>query len=123
MSAKSLEGHFKYLRRFRSTLHELKLIVDLIYEGGISWMRHSISDTAEYGDIKIGKKVITAETRKVMKEILENIQNGKFARDWILENKAGRPVYFATKKKEANHPIEKVGKELRKMMPWIKKAE
>jgi len=104
-------------------LHELKLIVDLIYEGGIAWMRHSISDTAEYGDIMIGKKVITEDTRKAMKKILEDIQNGSFARDWILENKANRPVYNATKKKELNHPIEIVGKKLRKMMPWIKKAE
>lgn len=104
-------------------LHELKLIVDLIYEGGIAWMRHSISDTAEYGDIMIGKKVITDDTRKAMKKILENIQNGSFARDWILENKANRPVYNARKKKELNHPIEIVGKKLRKMMPWIKKAE
>jgi len=104
-------------------LHELKLIVDLIYEGGIAWMRNSISDTAEYGDIMIGKKVITEDTRKAMKKILEDIQNGKFARDWILENKANRPVYNATKKKELNHPIEIVGEKLRKMMPWIKKAE
>ncbi len=104
-------------------LHELKLIVDLIYEGGIAWMRHSISDTAEYGDIMIGKKVITEDTRKAMKKILDDIQNGSFARDWILENKANRPVYNATKKKELNHPIEIVGEKLRKMMPWIKKAE
>jgi len=104
-------------------LHELKLIVDLIHEGGIAWMRNSISDTAEYGDIMIGKKVITEDTRKAMKKILEDIQSGSFARDWILENKANRPVYNATKKKELNHPIEIVGKKLRKMMPWIKKAE
>jgi len=104
-------------------LHELKLIVDLIYEGGIAWMRHSISDTAEYGDIKIGKKVITEETRKAMKKILTDIQDGSFAKDWILENKANRPFYNATKKKELDHPIEIVGKKLRKMMPWIKKAE
>ncbi len=104
-------------------LSELKLIVDLIYEGGISGMRYSISDTAEYGDIVIGKKVITEETRKNMKKILEDIQDGTFARDWILENKAGRPVYNALKKKEENHPIETVGKKLRKMMTWIKKEE
>jgi ketol-acid reductoisomerase len=104
-------------------LSELKLIVDLIYEGGISGMRYSISDTAEYGDIVIGKKVITEETRKNMKKILEDIQNGSFARDWILENKAGRPIYNALKKKEENHPIETVGKKLRKMMTWIKKEE
>ena len=104
-------------------LNELKLIVDLIYENGISGMRYSISDTAEYGDIMIGKKVITEDTRKAMKKILEDIQNGSFARDWILENKAGRPVYTAMKKREDNHLIEIVGKKLRKMMPWINKSE
>ena len=101
-------------------LSELKLIVDLIYEGGISWMRYSISDTAEYGDMVIGKKVITGETRKNMKKILEDVQSGKFAQEWILENLAGRPVYNAIKKQEENHPVEIVGKELRKMMTWIK---
>jgi ketol-acid reductoisomerase len=104
-------------------LSELKLIVDLIYEGGISWMRESISDTAEYGDMVKGKKVVTAETRKNMKKILEDIQNGSFAKEWIEENKAGRPVYNAIKKKEAEHLIEKVGAKLRKMMTWIKKEE
>lgn len=104
-------------------LSELKLIVDLIYEGGISWMRYSISDTAEYGDMVKGKEIITDETRKNMKKMLKDIQSGAFAREWILENKAGRPVYNAIKKKEENHLIEKVGKELRKMMTWIKKEE
>jgi ketol-acid reductoisomerase len=104
-------------------LSELKLIVDLIYEGGISQMRESISDTAEYGDMVKGKKVITAETRKNMKKILEDIQNGSFAKEWIDENKAGRPVYNAIKKKESEHLIEKVGAKLRKMMTWIKKEE
>ncbi len=104
-------------------LSELKLIVDLIYEGGISWMRYSISDTAEYGDMVKGKEIITGETRKNMKKILEDIQSGAFAREWILENKAGRPVYNAIKKREENHLIEKVGKELRKMMAWIKKED
>jgi len=104
-------------------LSELKLIVDLIYEGGISWMRYSISDTAEYGDMVKGKEIITEETRKNMKKILADIQSGAFARDWILENHAGRPVYNSIKKKEENHLIEKVGKELRKMMTWVKKAE
>jgi ketol-acid reductoisomerase len=104
-------------------LSELKLIVDLIYEGGISWMRESISDTAEYGDMVKGKKVITAETRKNMKKILEDIQNGSFAKEWIDENKAGRPVYNAIKKNESEHLIEKVGVKLRKMMTWIKKEE
>ncbi len=104
-------------------LSELKLIVDMIYEGGISWMRYSISDTAEYGDIVKGKDIITKDTRKAMKKMLEDIQTGKFARDWILENKAGRPHYLAIKKKEEQHLIEQVGKKLRDMMPWIKRAE
>ena len=102
-------------------LSELKLIVDLIYEGGISWMRYSISDTAEYGDMVVGKKIITEETRKNMKQVLKDVQSGAFAKEWILENQAGRPVYNAIKKQEAEHPIEIVGKELRKMMTWIKK--
>ncbi len=104
-------------------LNELKLIVDLIYEHGISGMRYSISDTAEYGDMIAGKKIITQETRKNMQEMLENIQNGNFAKDWILENKAGRPVFNAIKKKESEHLIEKVGKDLRQMMPWLTKGK
>jgi ketol-acid reductoisomerase len=104
-------------------LSELKLIVDLIYEGGISWMRYSISDTAEYGDIVVGKKIITEETRKNMKKVLKEVQSGEFAKEWILENQAGRPVFNAMRKIEAEHPIEVVGKELRKMMTWIKKEE
>jgi ketol-acid reductoisomerase len=101
-------------------LNELKLIVDLIYEGGLSYMRYSISDTAEYGDYYAGPKVITPETRQTMKKLLRDIQDGTFAKNWILENQAGRPIYNARKKEEANHLIEKVGKELRAMMPWIK---
>ena len=104
-------------------LHELKLIVDLMYEGGISWMRYSISDTAEYGDMVCGKRVITTETRKEMKRILEDIQTGRFAREWILENQANRPIYNALKKKESEHLIEVVGAKLRSMMIWIKKKE
>ena len=104
-------------------LNELKLIVDLIYEGGISWMRYSISDTAEYGDMTAGKRVITKETRKEMKRILDDIQTGKFAKEWILENRAGRPVYNAIKKKEENHQVEIVGKKIRKMMTWIDKEK
>ena len=104
-------------------LHELKLIVDLIYEGGITFMRYSVSDTAEYGDLTRGKRVINQETRKIMKEILSEIQSGSFAREWILENQAGRPVYNALKKRDAEHLIEQVGRELRKMMSWIGKRE
>lgn len=101
--------------------HELKLIIDLIYEGGIANMRYSISDTAEYGDMMIGRRLITAETRKEMQKALQEIQDGTFAREWILENQAGRPNYNAIKRIDAQHPIEKVGKELRSQMAWLKK--
>ncbi|MGI6629662.1 MAG: ketol-acid reductoisomerase [Bacillota bacterium] len=102
-------------------LHEMKLIVDLIYEGGIANMRYSISDTAEWGDVSVGPRIITGETKKEMKKILDEIQNGKFAQGWILENKAGRPMYSAMVKRDKEHLIEKVGKELRGMMSWLKK--
>ena len=100
-------------------LHEVKLIVDLIYEGGISNMRYSISDTAKYGDITRGKRIITDETRKEMKKILGEIQSGEFAREWIAENKSGRKLFDARLKEDAGHPIEEVGEKLRSMMPWI----
>ncbi|NLX70266.1 MAG: ketol-acid reductoisomerase [Clostridiales bacterium] len=100
-------------------LHELKLIVDLMNQGGLSYMRYSISDTAEFGDYTTGKRIITEETRKEMKKVLSEIQDGTFARKWILENQANRPYFNAMRRKEKEHPIEKVGKELRKMMPWI----
>jgi len=102
-------------------LHEVKLIVDLIYEGGIANMRSSISDTAEYGDLVTGPRIITEETREEMKQILAEIQSGEFAREWILENQAGRPVYKALKRQGEQHLIEEVGKKLRDMMPWLKK--
>lgn len=102
-------------------VHEMKLIVDLIYEGGFSYMRYSISDTAEFGDYMTGKRVITDDTRKEMKKVLGEIQSGKFAKEWLLENQVGRPQYNAMKEKEANHLIEKVGKNLREMMSWLKK--
>lgn len=104
-------------------LHELKLIVDLIYEGGISYMRYSISDTAEYGDLTRGKRIITQQTREEMKKILEEVQSGSFAKEWILENQVGRPVFNALRKKEAEHPIEEVGKKLRSMMSWLKEKK
>lgn len=103
-------------------LHELKLIVDLINQGGLSYMRYSISDTAEYGDYMIGKRLITDETRKEMKKVLVEIQDGTFAKNWILENQANRPSFIAIRKKEQNLTIEKVGQQLRKMMSWIKKS-
>lgn len=102
-------------------LHELKLIVDLINEGGLSWMRYSISNTAEYGDYMVGKRVINEDTRKEMKKVLGEIQNGEFAKQWILENQANRPVFNAIRNREQDQLIEQVGAELRKMMPWLKK--
>jgi ketol-acid reductoisomerase len=102
-------------------LHELKLIVDLFYQGGISFMRYSVSDTAEYGDYSRGTRIITEETRETMREILAEVQSGEFAREWILENQAGRPVFNALRRAENEHPIEEVGAKLRAMMPWLKK--
>lgn len=104
-------------------LHELKLIVDLIYEAGIPFMRYSVSDTAEYGDLTRGKRIITQETREEMKRILKEVQTGGFAKEWILENQAGRPMFNALRKKEAEHPIEAVGKKLRSMMGWLKEKK
>lgn len=102
-------------------LHEMKLIVDLIYEGGIANMRSAISNTAKYGDVTRGPRLINDAVRQEMKKILKEIQSGEFAREWILENKAGRPVFNALLKKGASHPVEEVGKRLRSMMPWLKK--
>ncbi|RUM33336.1 MAG: ketol-acid reductoisomerase [Archaeoglobus sp.] len=101
-------------------LHELKLIVDLIYEGGIYAMWYSVSDTAKYGGMTRGKRIINESVRNEMKKILREIQTGEFAREWILENQANRPVFNKLLKMEKEHLIEKVGKELRKMMPWLK---
>ncbi len=99
-------------------IHEMKLIVDLIYKGGFSYMRYSISDTAEYGDYQIGKRIITEETKKEMKKVLSEIQDGSFARDWIAENQVGRPHFGAVRRIEAEQQHEKVGEELRKMYSW-----
>lgn len=101
-------------------LHELKLIVDLMYEGGLEYMRYSISDTAEWGDFISGPRVINEETKKVMQDILKEIQTGEFAKGWILENQANRPQYLAIKEAEKHHPIEVVGRKLREMMPFVK---
>jgi ketol-acid reductoisomerase len=100
-------------------LHELKLIVDLFYQGGINYMRYSVSDTAEYGDYVSGPRIITKDTKKEMKKILKEIQSGKYAKAWIQENEKGRPFYNKIKKEQSEHQIEKVGQELRKMMKWI----
>lgn len=99
-------------------IHEMKLIVDLIYRGGFSFMRYSISDTAEYGDYKIGKRIITDETKKEMKKVLQEIQDGTFATNWIAENNNGRANFNATRRNESAHELEKVGAELRKMYSW-----
>ena len=100
-------------------LHELKLIVDLMYEKGIAGMRYSISNTAEYGDLTRGRRIITDETRKEMKKILAEIQNGDFANEWLSENLIGRPRFNALERRDAEHPVEEVGKRLRGMMSWI----
>ncbi|MFM8800863.1 MAG: ketol-acid reductoisomerase [Tagaea sp.] len=102
-------------------LHEVKLIVDLMYEGGMANMRYSISNTAEYGDYTRGPRVITEETKKEMKRILDDIQSGRFARDWVLENAAGQASFKAMRRRAAEHGIEQVGEKLRAMMPWIAK--
>jgi ketol-acid reductoisomerase len=104
-------------------LHEVKLITDLINEGGITWMRYSISDTAEYGDLTRGRRIITDETRREMKKILSEIQNGDFAKEWIMENRVSRPKFNALAKRDRQHPIEKVGLKLRRMMPWLQAKE
>ena len=100
-------------------LHELKLIVDLLYQGGLNYMRYSISNTAEYGDYTRGPRIVNEQTRVEMKKILAEIQSGQFAREWILENKAGQPGFKATKRREREHPVEQVGKRLRGLMTWI----
>lgn len=100
-------------------LHEMKLIVDLMYQGGMVAMRYSISDTAEYGDYVTGSRIVTEETKKEMKKVLTEIQDGTFARNWLMENQVGRPQFNAMRRIESEHPIEKVGKELREMMSWI----
>jgi len=100
-------------------LHELKLIVDLMYRGGLGFMRYSVSDTAEYGDYTRGPRIITDETRAEMRRILQEVQDGRFAREWLAENKVGRPNFDRMRKADHDHPIEQVGKKLRAMMPWL----
>lgn len=100
-------------------LNEMKLIVDLMYEGGMGWMRYSVSDTAKYGDLTAGKRVIDCHVRENMKKLLAEVKDGSFAKDWILENQSGRPRMKKWMKTEASHPIEAVGRELRAMMPWM----
>jgi ketol-acid reductoisomerase len=104
-------------------VHEVKLIVDLIYQGGLNYMRYSISNTAEYGDYSRGPRIVTEQTRAEMKKILAEIQDGSFAREWILENKANAPAFKAQRRKERSHPVEIIGRQLRKLMSWINAKE
>jgi ketol-acid reductoisomerase len=104
-------------------LHEMKLIVDLFYQGGLEYMRYSVSNTAEYGDYTRGKRIITEETRKEMRKILEEIRSGQFARDWILENRGGAAMFKSTRRRERQHPIAETGRRLRRMMKWIDSKE
>ena len=101
------------------TFHELKLIVDLLYEGGMEYMRYSVSDTAEYGDYTRGPRIIDASVKARMRKVLDEVQSGEFAREWILENQAGRPHFNALRRQNAEHPVEQVGKEVRAMMSWL----
>ncbi len=113
-------GYQKEIAYFEC-LHEMKLIVDLLYEGGFENMRYSVSDTAEYGDYTASRRMVTNDTREEMKKVLGEIQSGEFARSWILENAAGRPYFNARKRRELQHPMVETGKELRSMMSWIEK--
>ena len=114
------EAGYDPVNAYFECLHEMKLIVDLIYEGGLGKMRHSISNTAEYGDFLTGPKIVTADTKKAMKEVLADIQSGKFADEFLADSKAGQPFLKAHREEASEHQIEKVGQELRKLMPWIK---
>ncbi|MDD7392173.1 MAG: ketol-acid reductoisomerase [Fusobacterium gastrosuis] len=114
------EAGYDPVNAYFECLHEMKLIVDLIYEGGLAKMRHSISNTAEYGDFLTGPKIITAETKEAMRGVLKDIQSGKFADEFLADSKAGQPFLKGKREEFKNHEIEKVGAELRKLMPWIK---
>jgi ketol-acid reductoisomerase len=118
-----VEAGYQPESAYFEVMHEMKLIIDLVNRGGLSFMRYSISDTAEYGDYVTGSKIITEETKNTMRQVLKEIQNGKCARDWILENQVNRPHFNRMRILEAEHPIEKTGKELRAMMSWIKAEE
>ncbi len=118
-----VEAGYEPESAYFEVVHEMKLIIDMVNKGGLSYMRYSISDTAEYGDYMIGKRIITEDTKNEMRKVLKEIQNGEFARDWILENKAGRASFLAKRRIERDSEIERVGKELRKMMPWQDEPE
>jgi ketol-acid reductoisomerase len=114
-----VEAGYQPEMAFFECMHELKLIVDLFYQGGLNYMRYSVSNTAEFGDYTRGPRIVTEETKQEMKKILHEIQSGQFAKEWILENKANQPTFQAMRRRDREHQIEKVGKELRAMMPWI----
>lgn len=116
-----VEAGYEPESAYFEVLHEMKLIIDLVNQGGLSYMRYSISDTAEYGDYVTGSRIITEDTKNEMRKVLKEVQDGTFAKNWILENKANRPYFNAKRRMEADHPIEVVGRELRKMMSWLKK--
>ena len=115
-----VEAGYQPESAYFEVMHELKLIVDLLYEGGMEYMWYSVSDTAEYGGLTRGPRVVDESVKENMKKIMEEIQNGTFAREWITENDEGRPTFHRTRKENASHPIEAIGKELRGMMPWLK---
>jgi ketol-acid reductoisomerase len=118
-----VEAGYQPEMAFFECLHELKLIVDLFYQGGLSYMRYSVSNTAEYGDYVSGKRIINEQTRAEMKKILAEIQDGKFAREWILENRAGAPAFYSIRRREHDLPLEQVGRRLRRLMSWIDAKE
>src|SRR5215218_6447178 len=118
-----VEAGYQPEMAYFACMHELKLIVDLFYPGGLNYMRYSVSNTAEFGDYTRGPRIVTEETKKEMKKILKEIQSGQFARDWLLENRVNQPTFQATRRQERMHPLETVGKQLRKMMPWINAKE
>ena len=113
-----MEAGYEPESAYFECIHEMKLIVDLIYESGFAGMRYSISNTAEYGDYITGPKIVTEDTKKAMKKVLSAIQDGSFAKEWLLENQVGCPHFNAMKKKEASHQLEKTGAELRKLYSW-----
>jgi ketol-acid reductoisomerase len=118
-----VEAGYQPEMAFFECLHELKLIVDLFYQGGLSYMRYSVSNTAEFGDYTRGPRIVTEQTKAEMKKILQEIQGGQFAREWILENRANAPAFKAMRRREREHELEKVGRELRRMMSWIDSKE
>ncbi|MBI4198187.1 MAG: ketol-acid reductoisomerase [Chloroflexi bacterium] len=117
-----VEAGYQPESAYFEVVHEMKLIVDLIYQGGFEYMRYSVSDTAEYGDYTRGDQVIDAHVKDNMRKVLKAVQDGSFAKEWIAENEEGRPRFYRLRQEQAEHPLQKVGKELRDMMPWMKSS-